>query len=453
MHSSFVAIKQKLFKSDNQRTANVIRNTIMSAAMKIASLACSLAIVPITIDYLNAENYGIWMAMTSILYWFAFFDVGLGNGMRNYLAEAFSLGDYVKARSYFSTAMFILSGVALLIGCVAIPIVYTCDLNSIFNTHNIDGRFLANVLTIAVIFSLIQFVVKNIGMVYIAMQKFAVNDLINFLGGITSVIVVYILTKTTEANLMYVVIAFTGLPVLMFILASIPLLRQYPQLTPSINSLDVDTAKKIVTKGLGFFVIQITSCLVIFGSANVFISHYCGPEQVTVYNVAYKLFNVLIIGYSILISPLWNAYTDAATKGDYEWIRKSFRKSLLLWGLTVFGGLAALSLSRWFFELWVGDSVYVPFGVSACIMAYVCMFNLNNCVTYLINGLNKIRVQIITSVTATIIYLAAVCLIKGEYGIIGISMAMVIAYLMMASVHLYQCYLLSNNKASGIWNK
>lgn len=439
-------------KSGDARTANVIRNTVLSAVMKIASLACSLVMVPITIDYLNPENYGIWMAMTSILYWFAFFDVGLGNGMRNYLAEALSKGDFIKARSYFSTAMFILSGIAILIGFIAVPIVYLCDLNELFNTHSIDGHLLDNVLVVAVVFSLMQFVVKNIGMVYIAMQKYAVNDLITFVGNIASVIAVYVLTKTTEANLMYVVLAITGLPVMIFIIAAIPLLRQYPQLTPSTKAIDVNTARKIVTKGLGFFIIQITSCLVIFGSANVFISHYCGPDQVTVYNVSYKLFNVLIIGYTILISPLWNAYTDAATKGDYAWIRKIFRKSLLLWALSVVGGLVALALSGWFFNIWVGNSVQVPFAVSACILAYVCMFNFNNCVTYLINGLNKIRVQIITSVIVTLIYLLAVFMIKGEYGIIGISLSMVIAYMLMGSVHLYQCHLLANNKAKGIWN-
>lgn len=437
----------------DQRTANVIRNTIMSAGMKVAALACSLVMVPITIDYLNAENYGIWMAMTSILYWFAFFDVGLGNGMRNYLAESLSLGDYEKARSYFSTAMFLLSGLAIVIACIVVPLVYLFDLNDLFNAHNIDGRFLANVLSVAIIITLVQFVVKNIGMVYIAMQKYAVNDLIIFLGSILSVIVVYILTKTTEPNLMYVIVAFTGLPVLMFIFASIPLLKQYPQLIPSFDSIDTHTAGRIVSKGLGFFVIQITSCLVIFGSANVFISHYCGPEQVTVYNVSYKLFNVLIIGYTILISPLWNAYTDAFTKGDYAWIRKIYRRSMLMWVITVAGGFVGLLCSNWFFHIWLGDSVTIPFEVSLCIFLYVSLFNFNNCVTYLINGLNKIRVQIITSIIATLIFLTIVYIVKGSLGIVGISIAMSVSYLFMAIVHTYQCYLLSNNKAEGIWNK
>lgn len=441
------------FISGDHRTANVIKNSLASAVLKVATLACSLAIVPITINYLNPENYGIWMAMTSILYWFVFFDVGLGNGMRNYLSEAFSLGDYERARSLFSTAMLILTVIAAAIVAVAIPLVYLCDLNTLLGTNIVDRTSLANVLAIAVVFSLLQFVVKNIGMVYIAMQRYFVNDLILLIGNVLNVIIILVMTKTIEANLAYVVSVFTGIPVLVFIFAFFPLLRQFPQLKPSIKSVDLSIAKRIVSKGLGFFVIQITSCLVIFGSANVIISHYCGPEQVTVYNVSYKLFNVLIIGYTVLISPLWNAYTDAATKGDYGWIRRIFIKSLKLWGLSVIGGFVALAMSGWLFKVWIGDSVQIPFVVSASILGYVCMFNMNNCVTYLINGLNKIRVQIITSVIVTVIYLIVVFFIRGDYGIIGISLSMMLAYLIMAAVHLYQCYLLANNKAKGIWNK
>ena len=448
-----VGILTGKLKSEDARTLNVVRNTFFSGLMKACSLLCSLIVVPITINYLNTENYGIWMAMTSIIYWFAFFDIGLGNGMRNYLAEAISDGDYDKARTYFSTAMVILSVIAVLIGCAVVPAVYMFDLTNIFNTHGIDGHYLADVLAVAVVFSLVQFVVKNIGMVYIAMQRYAVNDFIIFLGNVLSLLAVFVLTKTTQPSLAYVVIAFTGIPVLMFLLAIIPLLRKYPQLKPSIQHIDTVTARRIVSKGLGFFVIQITSCLVIFGSANVLISHYCGPEQVTVYNVAYKLFNVLVIGYTILISPLWNAYTDAATKGDYEWIRRTFRKSLMMWCASVILGLVVLVLSGWFFRIWVGDSVTIPFAISSCVLLYVCIFNLNNCATYLVNGLNKIRVQIISSILTTLFYLVAVFVIKDKYGVVGISLSMAAAYIVMSVIHLYQCRLLVERKAKGIWNK
>lgn len=438
---------------DDKRSANVVRNSFISGILKISTLACSLLMVPITIDYLNQENYGIWMAMTSILYWFVFLDVGLGNGLRNYLAEALSRNDLVSARSYISTAFVMLSTIAIVLAFVFIPLIYVFDLNELFHTISIENSVLAEVLVIAVAFSLMQFVAKNVGMIYIAMQKYAVSDFITFLGTVSSLGVVYVMTKTMEPNLAYVVAAFSGMPVLMFILASIHLVVKYPELRPSMKCINSPVAKQIVGKGLGFFLIQITSCLVIFGSANIFISHYCGPENVTIYNVSFKLFNVLIIVYTILISPLWNAYTDAAVKKDYSWIGRSFKKSLSLWALSVLGGMVMLALSGFFFKVWLGNSVEIPFVVSACVCAYVCMFNFNNCVTYLLNGLNKIRVQIITSLIATALYVVCVYIIKGSYGIIGISISMIIAYFLMAVVHLYQCYMLINQKAKGVWNK
>lgn len=445
-------INTKLLSKEG-RTANVVRNTLASAVMKVSTLLCSLLIVPITINYLNAENYGIWMAMSSILYWFAFFDVGLGNGMRNYLAQALSNNEHDKARSYFSTAMFLLSAIAIILGIVTLPLIYFLDLNNLFNAHNVEGTVLATTLSVAVIFSLIQFVVKNIGMVYIAMQKYAVNDFIVFLGSISSVLLVFIFTKTTTPHLLYVVVSFTVMPVLMFALASIPLLKRYPWLKPDIRCIDMVTAGRIVSKGIGFFVIQITSCLFIFGSANIFISHFCGPEQVTVYNVAYKLFNVLVIVNTILISPLWNAYTDAAAKGDYAWIRKSFMRSLGIWLLLFVGGGIMLLVSPYFFEWWVGDKVCIPFAVSAAVFAYVSMFNLANCAAHLLNGLNIICVHIITSVVMTVVYLSVVYFDANEIGVVGIALAMAVTYLVMALVYLFQCHLVISRKAKGIWLK
>lgn len=421
--------------------------------MKVISLLCSLLIIPLTIDYLNTSKFGIWMAITSILYLFSFCDIGLGNGLRNYMADALAKGDMQRARAYFSTAVFILSLIALGIGIASIPLVYLLDLNTLFNTTCVDATTLANVLMIAIAFSLLQFVAKNVGMVYIALQKYAINDLIILLGTVSSVVAVYVLTKTTTSNLTYIVTAFTAFPALFFILAAIPLINQYPQLKPSLKAIDTTAVREIVKKGLGFFLIQITSCLVVFGSANMFISHYCGPEQVTTYNIAFKLFNILIIFYTITISPLWSAYTEAAAKDDYEWIKRSFKRSLIMWGLTTLAGAVLLALSQWVISLWIGDSVEVKTGMLAVVFGYVSVFNLNNCTTYLINGLNKIRVQIITSFIGTLVYVACILYIKGDYGAIGIALTMAGVYGLMALVHLYQCRLLVSKKAKGIFNK
>lgn len=435
------------------RTLNVAKNTVATAVMRVCLLACSLIMVPITLDYLDTENYGVWMAMTSVLYSFSFFDIGLGNGMRNYMAEALSAGDKEMARSYFSTAMFILTGLAFLIAVVVIPLVHILDINTLLNIKSVGNRELIMIFSMAVFFTLIQFVAKNIGMAYIAMQQYVVNDFIIFIGNVLSVIAVFILTKTTESNLAYVVAAFTGIPALAFCAAAVPLLHKHPYLKPRFNSINTDVVRKVVGKGLGFFTIQITSCLVVFGGANVFISHYCGPEQVTIYNISFKLFNLLIIAYTIILSPLWNAYTDALVKNDYEWIGRAYRRSARMLMLSVMAGLVLLAVSDFFFIKWVGSTVTIPFEVSVCVLLYVCSFNFTNCSSYLLNGFNKIRIQIVSSILLTVIYLVVITTVTGKYGVIGISLSMAAVFIVEGCLYAYQARLLITKRAKGIWNK
>ena len=66
-----------ILKTQDARSRILRTNIVYSMLLKIVGLTTSLLIVPITIDYLNSEVYGIWLTISSILYWFAFFDVGI----------------------------------------------------------------------------------------------------------------------------------------------------------------------------------------------------------------------------------------------------------------------------------------------------------------------------------------------------------------------------------------
>lgn len=441
------------FTISNTRNKVLTTNILYSAILKVISLLTSLLIVPITIGYLNNEVYGIWMTISSILFWIGTFDIGLGNGMRNYLAEALSENNYELGRKYISTTLFLLTIIVFIIALVTLMPLATINFNKFFNTYAISNFDLRNALIVAVIFTLGNFVLKNIGFIFVAMQKYAVNDLLNVSGNLMSLGTIFLLTKFTAGHLIYVVFAYTATNCLVYFLASIPLFCRYPELRPSFKFFDKKLRNKIIGKGLGFFLIQITSCLVIFGAANMFITQFCGPSAVTTYNISYKFFNLLVIAYTIVIAPMWNAYTDAYVKGDMIWISKTFNRALKLWCVSVLLGWIMLLCCHVFYRIWVGDKVEVPFSVSLCTLVYVCFFNLNNCVTYLVNGLNKIRVQIITSFVFTVLYIIVVFLLGKQLGIEGVVYSMAGSYACMALIHLYQCRLLINNKAKGIWNK
>ncbi len=445
---------RNILHPQNARNKMLRNNILLSGIIKIAGLCTSFLVVPITLNYLASEQYGIWMTLSSILFWFSFFDVGLGNGMRNYLAVSIAEKDFAKGRTYIATTLTMLSSIALLLAIAITCLAFYLDWNSVFNTNTLNNDQLREVVLIACLFTLIVFVVKNIGMVYVALQKYAINDLLIVLGNIISLLLIFLCTKIEpEGNLSLVVLIFTLIPVLVFIIGGIPLFIMHPELRPTLHNFDWSLAKQLINKGIGFFFIQITSCLVIFGGSNIFIIQYVGPEAVTTYNISYKYFNLLAIAYTVIISPMWNAYTDAYVKKDFAWIKNTFRHALLIWGCTVIGGIVMLLFSQVFFQFWIGNTVVVPLSVSISVLTFITFFNLNNCVTALINGLNKIQVQIITSVIITILYIAVVLCFGEQLNIEGIAYCMAGSYIIMSLIHLYQCHLLINQHAVGIWDK
>ena len=166
----------------NNRNRMLTTNILFSGILKIISLLTSLLIVPITINYLNNEVYGIWMTISSMLFWISTFDIGLGNGMRNYLTKAISEKDLTLGRKYISTTLSLLSLIAITIGFLLLIPLFTINFNKFFNTFAISNVDLRNALFVALAFTLLNFVTKNIGLIFVAMQKYAINDLLSVLG-------------------------------------------------------------------------------------------------------------------------------------------------------------------------------------------------------------------------------------------------------------------------------
>jgi len=95
------------------RTENYLKQTFMSFFYKGGALILSFLMVPLNLEYLGNLKYGIWATLFSIISWVTFFDLGLGNGMKNKVTEALSKKDFQSAREYISTAYFLIGGFCL----------------------------------------------------------------------------------------------------------------------------------------------------------------------------------------------------------------------------------------------------------------------------------------------------------------------------------------------------
>ena len=106
-----------ILSKGHQRSVKAKKNIIASFFIRGISIAISLIVVPLTLNYINPSRYGIWLTLSSIVSWFSFFDIGFGNGLRNKFAEAIAKGNTELAKIYISTTYAIL---ILVISCILI---------------------------------------------------------------------------------------------------------------------------------------------------------------------------------------------------------------------------------------------------------------------------------------------------------------------------------------------
>ena len=77
-----------ILNGGSQRTRLVKKNILVSMLIKGWGSIVQFLLVPVTLGCLNQYEYGIWLTINSILVWIDSFDIGLGNGLRNNLAES-----------------------------------------------------------------------------------------------------------------------------------------------------------------------------------------------------------------------------------------------------------------------------------------------------------------------------------------------------------------------------
>jgi O-antigen/teichoic acid export membrane protein len=444
----------KLVKGGDARSKEAKKNIIYSFTLKGGSIIISLMLVPLTLKYLDATEFGIWLTLSSLLVWINYFDIGLGNGLRNKLTQALAVGNFKIGQIYVSTTFALLGlimGIFFFLFFVINPFL---DWGKILNTDPLLATKLSKIVVAIFGFFCLQFIFKTVGIIYVAHQRPALSDLINVLGNLLSLCVIFILTLTTSRSLNYVAITFSCSPVIIMLIAYLITFRgKYKYLKPKLSLVQFKYTKELMGLGVQFFIIQIAVSLVIYTSTNIIIAQLFGTEKVTIYNIAYKYFYTVSMTYIIIIMPFWSAATDAYTKKDYKWIKFSIKKLIYIFIGFVFLTIIMVLFANMFYLFWVGKSVKIPITLSICVAIYVTLFNWSNTFIYFINGIGKIRLQLYTTVIIAIIYIPSAIYLGKIYGVNGVVIASCISILPTSILMPIQCVKLYTENAKGIWNK
>ena len=387
--------KIKEFVCNNK---NLALNIIGVFGIKGLSLLVTLFTLPAYIRFFeNQTILGIWYTVVSILNWVMFFDLGLGNGLRNLLPEALEKKDKALIRESISTTYISMTALVVLLTIIGSFLIGRLNWNRILNVDAelVENEVLCKCVVIVYIGILFQFVLKLVASVLYALQQSAFVNAATLASSATILLALKVIPSgSIEQNLVrmaYINTASINLP---YIVISIFVYGKILDgAFPSIKYFNKKLLTVVLNVGIALLWLQLV--FMVISSTNEFlISNLTSPENVVEYQAYFKIFNTAATVFTLLLTPIWSAVTKAQVGNNYDWIRKIYKVFLAAVVLCFVGELLIVPLSQWLVDLWLGSSAIIVKKEYAMIFAISStLFVLHNVNTSIENGMSRFETQ------------------------------------------------------------
>lgn len=391
-------------------------------------LLANFVVISITLDLLSTKIYGVWITLYTTISWLSFFDLGLGNGMRNLFAVNRAIGNQEKNKQLVSTSYIIVLGIALILLIVGLPFVYYADIARFFNISDIAIPDLRCVLSLLVVVTSLQLITKLINSIFLADQKPALSSLIDCSGVVCSLLLLFILKDRLVGSLFNLALIIT-LPtfIISFVVTLFAFNKNYRKLKPSSKCFNLKISNKLINLGLRFFLIQLSALIILQGS-NIIILKFIGAEEVSVFSLVYKYFNVIVTIFTLVLTPYWSFFTDSYAKNNYNQLKQGFKQLLISWlAISIVGVVMWIALP-FSFKIWLNQELDIPAYLPVSLLLFSIFSNLGSVFIYFLNGTSSylnFQLAIVLAFAALLYPLSAYLL--PTYGVLGVVFTMFFA--------------------------
>lgn len=386
-------------------------------------MATAFFSVPLMARYLNAEAYGFFLTVSALAAWLGFADLGFGNGLTNRIAESRATSDTQAEGEYFASALWMVGGISLFLGgLLALSLVFV-PWRAVFAlseaVSDSEIRW-----TVAAVFGLwlASMAPGLTEKVYAGYQRIFVNNVWTTIAGLAALcglaIAVY-----TRAPLPVIVLVVSGPTLAVRLVSTVVLVLRRRWLFPRPSLVRRSRLRSLGRLGGGFFVAQLAA-IGIWQTDQLVLTHLVGPTAVPAYVLTLRLTTLYVGVLMTWLSPIGPACTDAAARGDYEWVRRSYhrmlRRSLALTAVVVLG---LVLLGRWAISLWAGESVVPRFALVCAMGLYLLIYVWCQTHAIVLNALGRVARQAMYGVLAAVINLVASLVLGSAMGEVGVCLA------------------------------
>jgi O-antigen/teichoic acid export membrane protein len=326
------------------RQRRLLAAIISSLALRPLSVAASLAAVALFLPALGGgdigqERYGLCLALAAIGGWLSI-SGGLGQGLVNQLSACYVSGDRTLARQHVTTMFAMAAAIAgVTFAAFAVTAAFVPWANVLSATTRAASErqvllavYLAGALTAVAILAGVATAVYT---AYQEVHLLNAWEALTRLGLLAGAAVCFL----AGVGVPGAVAAMVGGPLAVRLAATIVLFGwQKPWLRPSPAFLRRGLAGILLRQGTGFFLLQL--CWIAqHQTGTVLVAIFVGPAEAAIFGVVTQLSQVVYSVFLGIVQPQWPAYGEALSRGDWGWVKASYRAT------TVVGVLLALGFA------------------------------------------------------------------------------------------------------------
>jgi O-antigen/teichoic acid export membrane protein len=206
------------------------------------------------------------------------------------------------------------------------------------------------------------------------------------------------------------------------------LLRNDSSLVPHFRFASREIAGECISTGAIFLGLQICAALA-YQTDVLIVSHLVGLPAAAELGLVNRMFLVATSITGFFIAPLWPAFRDAAVRGEIEWVKKKFLKTLrysMLISLAI--TLPLLVAYKPITEVWIGRNIVPSFVLVLAVFLWTNILVVGSLITSMLNGLNMMRVQLIVGIAMVVMNLPISIILTQHIGPSGVVFGSIIAY-------------------------
>jgi O-antigen/teichoic acid export membrane protein len=402
---------------------------------RIGTLVVTLVTLPIARHTLSADDFGLWMMISSLLGFLSFADLGIGNGVLNGTIAANAKHDQQALRKLLVAGYHCTLLIAVLLGAAgwafADHALIALGLSHPSAPADLSGAI--DSLRIFIVLMALNIPASLAQKAQLGMQQghwIGASQLLTALIS-TTLIVLMPRMYITVPNL---ICATLGVQLITNIVVTFVWLNQHMP-TPLFEQpqrIDWTTHKNILATGALFLLLQISMALA-YQSDGIVITRTLGLSAYGDFALTQRLYLVISIFLSATLLGLWPTFGDSLARRDYPWARRLLTRTAL--GAASFAATAAVILSlsmHWICQHWLNGSLTPSVGLLVALSAWTVLEAVGTIASAFLNSANLLRPQIVIALAMAGSAFALKWIATPLFGPAGAVWATFLSYLLIA---------------------